>query len=49
MSQHALALEIAMRLAGVALGHVEREYPNKLDPTLAGPQDVGKIAHANIG
>jgi hypothetical protein len=35
-----LTLEIATRLAGIALGHVEREYPHKLDHTLAGPWDV---------
>ena len=32
--------EFATRLAGVALGHVEREYPHKLDHTLSGPLDV---------
>jgi hypothetical protein len=41
MSKHTLTLETATRLAGVALSHVEREYPSKLDHTLTGPQDVG--------
>ncbi|WP_160000397.1 DUF2891 domain-containing protein [Roseomonas sp. 18066] len=30
----------AARLAAIALGHVEREYPNKPDHTLAGPADA---------
>jgi hypothetical protein len=29
--------DLADRLAGIALGHVTREYPNKLDHVLAGP------------
>jgi len=32
--------EIASRFARVALGHVTREYPNKLDHVIAGPGDV---------
>ena len=40
MAQFALTSEFAARLAGIALGHVEREYPNKLDHTLTGPLDV---------
>jgi hypothetical protein len=32
--------DLADRFAGVALGHVTREYPNKLDHVLAGPQDA---------
>ena len=32
-----LTSEIASQLAGIALGHVTREYPNKLDHVLAGP------------
>jgi hypothetical protein len=32
--------DLADRLAGAALGHVTREYPNKLDHVLAGPQDI---------
>ncbi|HEX3572959.1 MAG TPA: DUF2891 domain-containing protein [Rhodopila sp.] len=32
--------ELANRLAAIALGHVTREYPNKLDHVLAGPEDV---------
>jgi len=37
---HRLTLEIAARYARIALGHVEREYPNKLDHVLNGPADV---------
>jgi hypothetical protein len=32
--------ELAYRLAEIALGHVTREYPNKLDHVLTGPADV---------
>jgi hypothetical protein len=32
--------ELADRLAGIALGHVTREYPHKLDHVLTGPADV---------
>ena len=32
--------DLAHAFAGVALGHVTREYPNKLDHVLAGPQDA---------
>jgi hypothetical protein len=38
--KHALTPEIAERFAGIALGHVTREYPHKLDHVMAGPQDV---------
>lgn len=31
---------LADRLAAIALGHVGREYPNKLDHVLAGPEDL---------
>lgn len=31
---------LAGDLAGIALGHVEREYPNKLDHVLDGPDDA---------
>lgn len=31
---------LASRFAALALGHVTREYPNKLDHVLAGPDDV---------
>ncbi|MBK1656998.1 DUF2891 domain-containing protein [Paracraurococcus ruber] len=31
---------MADRLARIALGHVSREYPNKLDHVLAGPEDL---------
>jgi hypothetical protein len=32
--------DFADRFAGIALGHVTREYPSKLDHVLAGPDDV---------
>ena len=35
-----LTPDLADRFAGVALGHVTREYPNKLDHVLAGPADA---------
>ncbi|MDZ4375926.1 MAG: DUF2891 family protein [Phenylobacterium sp.] len=35
-----LTPEIASRFARIALGHVAREYPNKLDHVLDGPGDV---------
>ena len=31
---------LASRFARIALGHVGREYPNKPDHTLAGPEDA---------
>ena len=37
---HALTPEIADGFARIALGHVTREYPNKLDHVLNGPEDV---------
>ena len=37
---HRLTPEIASRFARIALGHIEREYPNKLDHVLAGPEDA---------
>lgn len=39
MSQ-SLTAEIAARFAAIALGHMTREYPNKLDHVLTGPQDL---------
>ena len=36
----ALTAETASRFTRIALGHVEHEYPNKLDHVMAGPQDV---------
>jgi hypothetical protein len=30
----------ASSFAGLALGHVTREYPNKLDQVLTGPGDL---------
>jgi len=40
MSMHELTPEIASNFARLALAHVEREYPNKLDHVLNGPGDV---------
>jgi hypothetical protein len=37
---HSLTPEIAARFAGIALGHVTREYPHKLDQVLDGPEDL---------
>jgi hypothetical protein len=37
---HVLTTERADRFAGMALGHVGREYPNKLDHILNGPADL---------
>ncbi len=37
---HRLTPQIAARFARIALGHVEREYPNKLDHVLTGPDDA---------
>jgi len=38
--KHHLAAETANRFAEIALGHVTREYPHKLDHVLDGPEDV---------
>jgi hypothetical protein len=35
-----LTKNLAAPFAAIALGHVTREYPNKLDHTMAGPDDV---------
>jgi hypothetical protein len=35
-----LTLELASQFARIALGHVTREYPNKLDHVLGGPEDL---------
>src|SRR5687768_8935641 len=35
-----LTPELASAFARIALGHVGREYPNKLDHVLEGPQDA---------
>ncbi len=32
--------DIAARFARLTLGHIDREYPNKLDHVMAGPQDA---------
>ncbi len=37
---HALTPETAARFARIALGHVTREYPHKLDHVMDGPEDV---------
>ena len=37
---HRLTAEIADRFAQIALGHVTKEYPHKLDHVLDGPEDV---------
>ncbi|HEY0311334.1 MAG TPA: DUF2891 domain-containing protein [Allosphingosinicella sp.] len=37
---HQLTAETAARFAEIALGHVIREYPHKLDHVLDGPEDV---------
>ncbi len=37
---HALTAETAARFAEIALGHVTREYPHKLDHVMDGPEDV---------
>jgi len=36
-----MTAELAERFARIALGHVGREYPNKLDQVLTGPDDLG--------
>ncbi|UFN50418.1 DUF2891 domain-containing protein [Roseomonas sp. OT10] len=40
MMTAALTEALADRFAAIALGHVTREYPNKLDHVLAGPEDA---------
>jgi hypothetical protein len=37
---HALTPDLAARFARIALGHVTREYPHKLDHVMDGPEDV---------
>lgn len=37
---HRLNPATASRFAAAALGHVTREYPNKMDHVLAGPEDI---------
>jgi hypothetical protein len=36
----ALSADLASQFARIALGHVTREYPNKLDHALSGPADI---------
>jgi hypothetical protein len=38
--KHQLTAETAARFAQIALGHVTREYPHKLDHVMVGPEDV---------
>jgi hypothetical protein len=38
--KHHLTPETAQRFAGIALSHVTREYPHKLDHVMEGPEDV---------
>ena len=40
MALPGLDADLAARFAGLALGHVEREYPNKMDHVLTGPGDA---------
>ncbi|KIU50886.1 MULTISPECIES: DUF2891 domain-containing protein [Bradyrhizobium] len=40
MTATSLTEQLAVRFARIALGHVGREYPNKPDHVLAGPQDA---------
>src|SRR5215210_8880167 len=37
---HALTPETAAHFTRIALGHVTREYPHKLDQVLEGPEDL---------
>src|SRR3954471_23585484 len=37
---HALTADTAARFAEIALGHVSREYPHKLDHVMEGPEDL---------
>jgi hypothetical protein len=37
---HALTADLAERFIRIALGHVTREYPHKLDHVMNGPEDV---------
>jgi hypothetical protein len=37
---HALTADTAARFAEIAIGHVTREYPHKLDQVLEGPEDL---------
>jgi len=39
-SPSSLTAELASQFARIALGHVAREYPNKMDHVLTGPEDV---------
>src|SRR5499427_6910179 len=39
-AEYRLTPELASQFARIALGHVGREYPNKMDHVLDGPADV---------
>ena len=40
-----LSTDLATRFAGIALGHVTQDYPNKLDHVITGPEDVTGPRH----
>ncbi len=40
MTMNVLTPETAARFMGIALGHVTREFPHKLDHVMDGPEDV---------
>jgi hypothetical protein len=40
MTDHTLTAGVADRFARIALGHIAKEYPNKLDHVLTGPGDA---------
>ncbi len=40
MTRSVLTADLAQHFAAIALGHVTREYPNKLDHVLSGPADA---------
>ena len=42
--RRALTPQIASKFARIALGHVTREYPNKLDHVLNGPEDARALS-----
>ena len=46
-SPSALTAEAASKFAGLALGHVAREYPNKLDHVMAGLEDAVGVRDAS--
>ena len=40
MAEHRLTTELADRFVQIAMGHLTREYPHKLDHVMDGPEDV---------